>query len=108
MLNYRQLYNCLPDFSVSVINDLEFNLEPLDTTLFPGADCAHFKNWFRVFLSDSTAVASIQTHHGFALTFGRTADQILGNVTAALQSKGVNKVEVHGHSLGMLIHTHCP
>ncbi|KAF8484177.1 alpha/beta-hydrolase [Gautieria morchelliformis] len=70
---------------LSVINDLEFNLEPLDSTLFPGAS------------------SSIKTHDGFALTFARTADEILGNVTAALQSKGVNKVEIHGHSLGAAI-----
>jgi len=70
---------------LSVINDLELNLEPLNTTLFPSVS------------------SSIQAHNGFALTFARTADEILGNVTAALQSKGVNKVEVHGHSLGAAI-----
>jgi len=70
---------------LSIINDAEFGLEPLDTTFFPNAS------------------SDVKTHDGFAKTFARTADQILGNVTDALQSKNVNKVEIHGHSLGAAV-----
>jgi len=70
---------------LSIANDVKVLLKPLDRKLFPGVS------------------SSIKTHEGFAETFGRTATQILGNVTAALKSKGVNKVEVHGHSLGAAI-----
>jgi len=70
---------------LSIANDVQIVLEPLDQTLFPGVD------------------SSIKTHDGFAKTFGRTAMEILGNVTSALQSTGVNKVEVHGHSLGAAV-----
>jgi len=70
---------------LSIANDVQVALEPLDPTLFPNVS------------------SSIKTHDGFAKTFGRTATEILGNVTAALQSKGVSKVEVHGHSLGAAI-----
>ncbi|KAF8576843.1 alpha/beta-hydrolase [Ramaria rubella] len=70
---------------LSVINDAEIILEPLDQTLFPGVD------------------SSIETHDGFAKTFARTANDILGNVTAALKANNLNKVEVHGHSLGAAI-----
>lgn len=70
---------------LSIANDVQILLEPLDKTLFPNVD------------------SSIKTHDGFAKTFARTAPEILGNVTAALQSFGVNKVEVHGHSLGAAV-----
>jgi len=74
-----------PSNILSIANDVQVVLEPLDPNFFPNVS------------------SSIKTHDGFAKTFGRTASEILGNVTAALQSKGVNKVDVHGHSLGAAI-----
>jgi len=70
---------------LSLANDVQILLKPLDPTLFPNVS------------------GSIKTHDGFAKTFGRTAPEILGNVTAALQSKGVKKVDIHGHSLGAAV-----
>ncbi|KAF8519898.1 alpha/beta-hydrolase [Hysterangium stoloniferum] len=70
---------------LSIANDVQILLEPLDQTLFPNVD------------------SSIKTHDGFAKTFARTAPDILGNITAALQSFGVSKVQVHGHSLGAAV-----
>jgi len=70
---------------LSIANDVQILLEPLDQTLFPNVS------------------SDVKTHDGFAKTFARTADQILGNVTAALASTGVTKVEIHGHSLGAAV-----
>jgi len=74
-----------PGKILSIANDLQILLEPLDQNLFPNVD------------------PSIKIHDGFAKTFARTAPDILGNVTAALTSFGVNKVEIHGHSLGAAV-----
>jgi hypothetical protein len=41
-------------------------------------------------------------HRGFQQTFQRTADDVLAGVKAGLESTGVTKVVVTGHSLGAL------
>lgn len=76
-----------PSNILSVLNDVEFGLTDLNTTLFPqGGD-------------------GVQVHSGFQDTFARTSDGILAGVQAALVSKGVSKVAVTGHSLGAAIAT---
>lgn len=47
--------------------------------------------------------ADIKVHTGFQKTFERTADGMLEAVRAGLESKGVNKVLVTGHSLGEML-----
>lgn len=49
------------------------------------------------------SAADIQVHTGFQKTFERTADGMLEAVRAGLESKGVSKVVVTGHSLGEVL-----
>lgn len=49
------------------------------------------------------SAADIKVHTGFQQTFERTADGMLEAVRAGLESKGVNKVVVTGHSLGEVL-----
>ncbi|KAJ7506113.1 alpha/beta-hydrolase [Mycena galericulata] len=76
-----------PDNILSILNDLEFGLTNINTTLIP------------------QAAGSIQVHSGFQQTFERTADGILSGVQAGRASTGVNKVVVTGHSLGAALAT---
>jgi len=70
---------------MSILNDAEFLLGNINTTLFPGVD------------------DKVQVHGGFAWTQGRTADAVLSTVQGALKDKKASKVRVHGHSLGAAI-----
>lgn len=70
---------------LSIANDVQIALVNLDSATFPNAD------------------SSIKVHDGFQKTFLRTAPEVLGNVTAAVQSTGATTVEVVGHSLGAAI-----
>ncbi|TFY60617.1 hypothetical protein EVG20_g7358 [Dentipellis fragilis] len=72
---------------LSVINDAEFILKDINSTLFPKAG------------------SGVQVHDGFAWTQERTADTVLATVKAGLVSKNVSKVAVTGHSLGAAIAT---
>ncbi|KAJ7473033.1 alpha/beta-hydrolase [Mycena galericulata] len=68
---------------LSLLNDAELALTPLNSSRFPEA-----------------AGTDIQVHDGFQDTFERTADGLLSGVLAGLKSTGVKKVAVTGHSLG--------
>ncbi|KAJ7747181.1 alpha/beta-hydrolase [Mycena maculata] len=76
-----------PDNILSLLNDAEFALENINTTLVP------------------TAAGRIQVHSGFQQTFERTADGLLSGVQAGLAKYGVSKVSVTGHSLGAALAT---
>ncbi|KAJ6459180.1 alpha/beta-hydrolase [Mycena vitilis] len=77
-----------PDNVLSILNDAEFILEDVDTARIPQA-----------------AGKGIKVHSGFQLTFQRTADGLLSDVQDAIQSTGVKKVVVTGHSLGAALAT---
>ncbi|KAI0262336.1 alpha/beta-hydrolase [Gloeopeniophorella convolvens] len=72
---------------LSVINDAEFILSGINTTLFPKAS------------------SDVKVHDGFSETHGRSADVVLSTVRSALQTTGAQKVAVTGHSLGAAIAT---
>ncbi|KAJ6562181.1 alpha/beta-hydrolase [Mycena capillaripes] len=77
-----------PENILSVLNDAEFILEGVDTARIPQA-----------------AGKGVKVHSGFQLTFQRTADGLLADVMDALQTTGVKKVVVTGHSLGAALAT---
>jgi predicted lipase len=70
-------------YSLSIGNDVKIKQVSVNATLFPNVD------------------DNVQVHEGFAWTQGRTADTVLSAVKDGLKSKGVSKVMVTGHSLGM-------
>lgn len=72
---------------LSISNDVQFLQVGLNTTLFPQAG------------------DGIKVHDGFQKTFERTADGVLAGVQSALNSTGVKKVAITGHSLGAAIAT---
>jgi predicted lipase len=72
-------------FSMSVLNDAEFLLANINSTLFPGAPDA------------------VQVHSGFSWTQGRTADAVLAAVKGAISGKKAKSVKIFGHSLGAAI-----
>ncbi|KAJ6580414.1 lipase [Mycena vulgaris] len=65
-----------------VLTDINFLLESLDRSLFPGLN------------------SSIEAHSGFANEQAQTAIEILAAVQSALSTFGVNKVTMVGHGLG--------
>jgi pimeloyl-ACP methyl ester carboxylesterase len=69
-------------FSLSVLTDVEFVQQPLDTTLFPGAP------------------SSAWVHGGFANAHLDTGAAILAAVKGLLKTTGYTKVATVGHSLG--------
>ncbi|KAJ7719310.1 alpha/beta-hydrolase [Mycena metata] len=73
---------------LSILNDAEFGLVPLNETRFP-----------------ETAGKNITVHSGFQETFERTADSLLAGVMSGLASTGAKKVLVTGHSLGAALAT---
>ncbi|KAJ7868689.1 alpha/beta-hydrolase [Mycena leptocephala] len=77
-----------PDNILSILNDAELLLEGVDTQRIPQA-----------------AGKGIKVHSGFQSTFQRTADGLLAGVQTQLQSTGVKKVVVTGHSLGAALAT---
>jgi predicted lipase len=70
---------------MSVLNDAQFLLQPINSTLFPGVS------------------PEVEVHEGFAEAQQRTAALILGAVQGALKDKKASKVRVFGHSLGAAI-----
>ncbi|KAJ7926770.1 alpha/beta-hydrolase [Mycena leptocephala] len=76
------------DSLLSVLNDLIFLFDDIDTARIPQA-----------------AGKGIKVHRGFQQTFQRTADELLAGVKAGLESTGVTKVVVTGHSLGAALAT---
>jgi len=77
-----------PQKLLSILNDAQFGLVPLNASRFP-----------------ETAGQNITVHDGFQQTFERTADGLLSGVLAGLDSTGVKKVLVTGHSLGAALAT---
>jgi len=77
-----------PKELLSILNDAEFGLVPLNASRFP-----------------QTAGQNITVHDGFQQTFERTADGLLAGVMSGLASTGVKKVVVTGHSLGAALAT---
>jgi hypothetical protein len=77
-----------PKEFLSILNDAEFGLVPLNASRFP-----------------STVGQNITVHSGFQETFERTADGLLAGVMSGLASTGVKKVTVTGHSLGAALAT---
>ncbi|KAF5369800.1 hypothetical protein D9758_001176 [Tetrapyrgos nigripes] len=75
-----------PENFLSVLNDVQFFLEDLNTTRFTSAEGK-----------------DIQVHNGFQKTFERTADGVLSGVLNGLATKGASKILVTGHSLGAAI-----
>ncbi|KAF7309482.1 Lipase-3 domain-containing protein [Mycena indigotica] len=73
---------------VSIINDVKFTMADLNATRFP-----------------QFATLGVKVHSGFQDTFERTADGLLAGVLKALESTGVKKVSVTGHSLGAAVGT---
>ncbi|KAJ7187637.1 alpha/beta-hydrolase [Mycena pura] len=76
-----------PENILSILNDAEIGLTDIDASRFP------------------QATGRIKVHSGFQDTFQRTADGILADVNLALNSTGVTKVVVTGHSLGAALAT---
>ncbi|KAG7093260.1 hypothetical protein E1B28_006943 [Marasmius oreades] len=73
---------------LSIVNDAEFLLKDLNTTLITsGKD------------------KGIQVHDGFQDTFERTADEVLDAVKRGMNDFNTTKVHVSGHSLGAAIAT---
>jgi len=64
------------------LTDINFALEPLNPSLFPGLP------------------SGIEAHNGFASEHAKTADAILSAVQHTLNAQGVSSVTVVGHSLG--------
>ncbi|KAJ7658934.1 hypothetical protein B0H14DRAFT_2659255 [Mycena olivaceomarginata] len=77
-----------PDNILSLLNDAEFALVDVDTARIPQAAGTTYN------------AERIKVHSGFQSTFQRTADGLLAGVQDGLQSFGVKKVVVTGHSLG--------
>ncbi|KAK0215107.1 Alpha/Beta hydrolase protein [Armillaria fumosa] len=77
-----------PKNILSVLNDAEFFLTPIDTESFPSA-----------------AGKDIKVHSGFLETFSRTSSTVLSSVQSALTSTGAQSVVVTGHSLGAALAT---
>ncbi|KAK0188335.1 Alpha/Beta hydrolase protein [Armillaria mellea] len=77
-----------PQNILSILNDAEFVLTPIDTEFFPSA-----------------AGKNIEVHSGFQGTFSRTASTVLSTVQSALASTGAQSVVVTGHSLGAALAT---
>ncbi|KAJ7772720.1 alpha/beta-hydrolase [Mycena maculata] len=77
-----------PKEILSIANDAEFGLVPLNVSRFP-----------------ETAGQNITVHSGFQQTFERTADGLLAGVISGLASTGATKVAVVGHSLGAALAT---
>ncbi|KAF6761833.1 lipase [Ephemerocybe angulata] len=71
-----------PTKIMSVLTDIDFTLEKLDPTLFPGLP------------------RGIKVHNGFADAHKETATDVLAAVRTALTQSGLNTVTVVGHSLG--------
>ncbi|KAJ7616566.1 alpha/beta-hydrolase [Roridomyces roridus] len=67
---------------LSILNDAQFGLVPLNASRFP------------------TAGDGVTVHDGFQQTFERTADGLLAGVQKGLADTGVKKILVTGHSLG--------
>lgn len=65
-----------------ILTDLNFDLEELDSTLFPGIS------------------KDIKVHDGFASQQAKTANDVLAAVKTALNKSGFKKVTCVGHSLG--------
>ncbi|OJT09887.1 Lipase [Trametes pubescens] len=66
----------------SDLTDINFFLENLDSTLFPGLD------------------SGVKAHNGFADEHAKTASTILPEVQKLISEKGATQVTVIGHSLG--------
>ncbi|KAE9395851.1 alpha/beta-hydrolase [Gymnopus androsaceus JB14] len=66
----------------SDLTDVEFDLAPLSTTLFPGVS------------------SSVEVHSGFQDEHALTAATILAEVKSLMASKGTNNLVMIGHSLG--------
>ncbi|KAJ7226953.1 lipase, partial [Mycena pura] len=64
------------------VTDIDFFLESLDPTLFPGLS------------------SSIEAHNGFAAEQAKTATQVLAAVKTGISKFGAKKVTMVGHSLG--------
>ncbi|KAF8320778.1 lipase [Clavulina sp. PMI_390] len=71
-----------PDEIGAILDDLDFFLEPLDQTYFPGIS------------------SSIEVHSGFQASHNRAASGILTAVQAAMSATGSTHVVLTGHSLG--------
>ncbi|KAF7289449.1 Glucan 1,3-beta-glucosidase 3 [Mycena chlorophos] len=71
-----------PEEIEALLTDLDFFLQPLNRTLFPGLD------------------PSIEVHSGFADEHALTAEAILAAVKTAISTHSATKVTVVGHSLG--------
>ncbi|KAH9958857.1 lipase [Russula dissimulans] len=74
-----------PKRFLSIINDIEFIPENLNSTLFPGLP------------------SSIRVHNGFAKTHERTAQTIFNDVQTLLNQHNASSVVLTGHSLGATI-----
>ncbi|KAF9485579.1 alpha/beta-hydrolase [Pholiota conissans] len=68
-----------------VVTDLDFFLDELDATLFPGVS------------------TSIKTHNGFGNAHAKSANAVLAAVKKGFSTYGTTKVTVVGHSLGAAI-----
>ncbi|KAK0202313.1 alpha/beta-hydrolase, partial [Desarmillaria ectypa] len=76
-----------PSSIISIANDANVLLTPIDTEFFP------------------SAAQSIQVHSGFLDTFLRTASTVLSVVKYALSTTGATNVILTGHSLGATLAT---
>ncbi|KAF8493055.1 lipase [Russula emetica] len=71
-----------PQELLADLTDIDFFLEPLDTSLFPGIP------------------SGVEAHNGFASEQASTASGILSAVQNTLSTRGLSSVTVVGHSLG--------
>ncbi|KAK0452770.1 alpha/beta-hydrolase [Desarmillaria tabescens] len=77
-----------PNSIISIANDVNFPLIPIDTKVFPSA-----------------AQKNILVHFGFLDTFLRTAPIVLSIVKYGISSTGATTVVLTGHSLGATLAT---
>ncbi|KIJ55281.1 hypothetical protein M422DRAFT_23892 [Sphaerobolus stellatus SS14] len=70
---------------VADLTDIDFFLEPLSSTLFPGVS------------------SSIEVHNGFAGSQANSAPSVLAAVQTAMAAHGTKAVTITGHSLGAAI-----
>jgi len=71
-----------PTSFLAILTDVDFILDGLDPTLFPGVP------------------SSVQVHQGFALEQAKTAPEILAAVQTLLEQHSSSSVVLIGHSLG--------
>ncbi|KAK0432653.1 alpha/beta-hydrolase [Armillaria borealis] len=77
-----------PSSIISIANDVNLLLTPIDTKVFPSA-----------------TQQNIEVHSGFLDTFLRTAPTVLSAVMYGISTTGANTVVLTGHSLGATLAT---